>query len=62
MSIVEKQANALEKAAEQMVAMAGHLVTLSETCLGLRAALIKIRDTEILSEHEMRQIAKEALK
>lgn len=61
MSIVEKQAMALEKATEQMVAMAGHLVTLSETCLRLRAAIIKIRDTEILSEWEMRQIAKEAL-
>jgi len=33
MSIVEKQANALEKTAEQMVAMAGHLVTLSEEAL-----------------------------
>ena len=61
MGIVEKQAMALEKATEQLVSMAGHLVTLSETCLRLRTAIIKIRDTEILSEWEMRQIAQEAL-
>ena len=65
MSIVEKQAAALEKATEQMVAMAGHLVTLSETCLRLRAALMRIRDHDkiILGEHmdQVRAIAREAL-
>ena len=58
MSIVEKQAAALENAAAQ-------LVQLAEKCLKLRKALQRIRDHDkiILGEHmdQVRQIAREAL-
>lgn len=58
MSIVEKQAAALESAAAQ-------LVQLAEKCLKLREALQRIRDHDkiILGEHmdQVRQIAREAL-
>ena len=58
MSIVEKQAAALENAAAQ-------LVQLAEKCLKLREALQRIRDHDkiILGEHmdQVRQIAREAL-
>lgn len=58
MSIVEKQAAALESAAAQ-------LVQLAEECLKLREALQRIRDHDkiILGEHmdQVRQIAREAL-
>ena len=58
MSIVEKQAAALENAAAQ-------LVQLAEKCLKLREALQRIRDHDkiILGEHmdQVRAIAREAL-
>ena len=57
-SIVEKQAIALEHAAAQ-------LVQLAEKCLKLREALQRIRDHDkiILGEHmdQVRAIAREAL-
>lgn len=54
MSIVEKQAAALENAAAQ-------LVDLAEKCLKLREALQRIRDTPHVVYEPVRAIAREAL-
>lgn len=61
MSIVEKQAAALERVAEQLIA-------LTEKCIKLEVALEEIRDfngdwpnTLVWQLNEIRRIAKEAL-